>query len=91
VAGDRVSPEGYFPEDPALSKTSADITVRCKVQEDGSMICGLKPGTASPADAFTRGAILLAEHLEIATTLRDGRSAVGGFIDRRIVFQPASK
>jgi len=90
VSGDRVSPEGYFPEDPALSKMSADITVRCKVQEDGSVICGLKPGTTSPADAFTRGAILLAEHLEIETTLRDGTSAVGGFIDRRIVFRPAA-
>jgi hypothetical protein len=59
------------------------------VQEDGSMICGLKPGTTSPADAFTRGAILLAEHLEIEPTLRDGSSAVGGFIDRRIAFRPA--
>jgi hypothetical protein len=89
VAGDRVSPEGYFPEDPQLRKMSADIAVRCKVQEDGSMICGLKPGTTSPADAFTRGAILLAEHLEIEPTLRDGSSAVGGFIDRRIAFRPA--
>jgi hypothetical protein len=91
VSGDRVSPEGYFPEDPKLARMSADLTVRCKVQEDGSMICGLKPGTASPADAFTRGAVLLAENLEIETRLSDGTSAVGGFIDRRIVFRPASE
>jgi hypothetical protein len=56
----------------------------------GSRRRSREPGTTSPDDAFTRGAILLAEHLEIEPTLRDGRSAVGGFIDRRIVFRPAA-
>jgi hypothetical protein len=86
VSGNRVDPADYSPDDPKLRKIPADITLRCKVQEDGSLICGLKPGTSSPAEEFTRAAIRLAENLEIETTLRDGTSAIGGVFDRRIRF-----
>ena len=65
-------------------------SVRCQVQEDGSLICGLKPGTTSPAEAFTRGAIRFAENLEVEPVLGDGRTAVGGFVDRRIQFRAAA-
>jgi hypothetical protein len=87
VGGNHADPGEYFPDDPKLRKVSADITVRCKVQEDGSLICGLKPGTSSPAEEFTMGAIRFVELLEIETQLRDGTSAIGGFIERRILFK----
>lgn len=90
VRGLAVDPADYAPRGPQFSKMSADITVRCKVQEDGSVICGLKPGTTSPAEAFTLAAIQFAENLEVDPKLRDGSSAVGGFIERRLQFKDAS-
>lgn len=90
VRGNRADPADYFPADPQFSRMSADIAVRCKVQEDGSMICGLKPGTTSPAEAFTLAAIHFAENLEVDPRLRDGSSAVGGFVDRRLQFKARS-
>jgi len=90
VRGLAVDPADYFPRGPQFSKMSADITVRCKVQEDGSMICGLKPGTASPAEAITLAAIQFAENLEVDPKLRDGSSAVGGFVERRLQFKDSS-
>jgi hypothetical protein len=89
VRGARVDPSDYFPADPELRKSSADLLIRCQVQEDGSMICGLKPGSTSPAPPFISGAIRLAENLEIEPTLRDGSSAVGGLIERRVQFKAA--
>ncbi|MFO1227796.1 hypothetical protein [Roseateles sp.] len=77
----------YLPNDPQLRQMSADIAVRCKVLEDGSMICGLKPGTTSPAEGFTLAAIQFCESLEIDPKLRDGSSAVGGFVERRLQFR----
>lgn len=89
VRGQHVDASDYFPSDPALRKTAADVTVCCQVQEDGSLICGIKPGGASPASAFTEAAVRFAENLEVEPTLLDGTSAVGGIIERRVRFSPA--
>ena len=62
--------------DPQLRQMSADIAVRCKVLEDGSVICG-PPGTTSPAEGFHAAAIQFCESLR-SILLRDGSSAVGG-------------
>lgn len=86
--GSRIDPDDVYTDDMRRLKTAADITVLCKVQEDGSVLCDIKPGTTSPAKDFTDAAIKLGERLEVETKLRDGASAVGGLIERRIKFAP---
>jgi hypothetical protein len=88
IRGHQVNPDEFYPDEMRQKKIGGDITILCKVQEDGSVLCDLKPGTTSPAPALTQGAIQLGERLEVQTKLRDGTSAVGGLIERRIVFVP---
>ena len=80
--------DGPYTDEMRRLKTGADVTLLCKVQEDGSVLCDVKPGTSSPGKDFTDAAIKLGERLEVETKLRDGTSAVGGLIERRISFSP---
>lgn len=64
-----------------------DVPVTCEVMEDGSLICALKPGTAVPA-AIAAAAVHVAEQMQLELTLRDGTSAVGGHIERKVTFKP---
>lgn len=64
-----------------------DVPVTCEVMEDGSLICAVKPGTAVPA-AIAAAAVHVAEQMQLELTLRDGTSAVGGHIERKVTFKP---
>jgi hypothetical protein len=88
IRGLKVDPDDFYPQEMRKQQIGGDITILCKVQEDGSVLCDIKPGTSSPAQALTDGAIQLGEQLEVRTTLSDGTSAVGGLIERRVKFVP---
>lgn len=64
-----------------------EVSVICEVMEDGSLVCAVKPGTVVPGP-IAAASIEVAEGMEIEITLRDGTSAVGGLIERRLTFNP---
>jgi len=82
--------ESYL-QDVRRLKAPAEIEVRCKVQEDGSALCALKPGTASPSKRLTAAAIEMTEWIELNPKLRDGSPAAGKLFDRVINFYPKRK
>jgi hypothetical protein len=86
--GNRIATDDAYTDEMRSLKTGADVTLLCKVQEDGSVLCDIEPGTTVPPKPFAEAAIKLCERLEVDTKLRDGTSAVGGLIERRVVFPP---
>jgi hypothetical protein len=76
----------YTAEMRALKQPEVVVALRCKVQEDGSVICGTMPDTTPPPKPFVEAAIKVGETFEVQTKLRDGTSAVGTLLERRIRF-----
>ena len=88
IRGTQLSLGDFYTEEMRRLKSGANVPILCKVQEDGSVLCDLKPGAVSPPRPFVDAAIALGERLEVKTELRDGTSAVGGLIERTIKFEP---
>jgi hypothetical protein len=68
-------------------KSRTEIPLICEVMEDGSLVCTVKPGT-TVLTAIAEAAVYVAEGAEVDLTLRDGTSAVGGLIERKLTFTP---